>query len=125
MSHQAYLPEPAPPPPGWYPDPGAVNTMRYWDGRAWTAQSAPMMPPQPPVVIAAPAGVNHLIHLILTLVTCGMWAPVWLLIAMLDSRPDNAPPWPTWTKVVGGVLLVLLIAASAWSQAHGTVTGTR
>lgn len=24
------------PPPGWYPDPIAANSQRYWDGRSWT-----------------------------------------------------------------------------------------
>lgn len=27
-----------PAPPGWYPDPGAAHTERWWDGTAWTAQ---------------------------------------------------------------------------------------
>lgn len=30
-------------PPGWYPVGGV---QRYWDGRAWTAHSAPLAPPQ-------------------------------------------------------------------------------
>lgn len=29
------------PPPGWYPDPGGVNTQRYFDGTKWTDQLAP------------------------------------------------------------------------------------
>lgn len=28
-------------PPGWYPDPGDQKRLRYWDGRAWTAATAP------------------------------------------------------------------------------------
>ena len=35
--------DPAPPvaPPDWYVDPGAPSAWRYWDGRAWTAHTAP------------------------------------------------------------------------------------
>ncbi|MEV4158032.1 hypothetical protein AB0J48_33905 [Nocardia salmonicida] len=29
-------------------------------------------------------GPNHGLHLVLTLITCGMWAPVWILVVILD-----------------------------------------
>lgn len=35
-------------PPGWYPDPHAVNTQRYWDGKAWTDKMAPLASPRKP-----------------------------------------------------------------------------
>ncbi|MCM0618606.1 DUF2510 domain-containing protein [Paenarthrobacter sp. MSM-2-10-13] len=28
-------------PPGWYPDPSDPRLVRWWDGRAWTANQAP------------------------------------------------------------------------------------
>ena len=28
-------------PPGWYADPSGVAAWRYWDGRTWTAHTAP------------------------------------------------------------------------------------
>lgn len=28
--------------PGWYPDPSAPGTQRYWDGSAWTDHTAPI-----------------------------------------------------------------------------------
>lgn len=30
------------PPPGWYPDPQAMGSQRYWDGQGWTANTAPL-----------------------------------------------------------------------------------
>ena len=27
--------------PGWYPDQNDTNSMRYYDGRAWTSQTQP------------------------------------------------------------------------------------
>lgn len=32
-------------PPGWYPAPDDPNLMRYWDGSAWTADTAPLNVP--------------------------------------------------------------------------------
>lgn len=60
-----------PPPPGWYRDPSAPHTERWWDGTAWTdhrrAPEAPTPPPPPQpgggggraraTVLAAAAGV--------------------------------------------------------------------
>jgi Domain of unknown function (DUF4190)/Protein of unknown function (DUF2510) len=30
------------PSPGWYPDPEAQGTQRYWDGKIWTDNRAPL-----------------------------------------------------------------------------------
>jgi hypothetical protein len=30
------------PAPGWYPDPEQAKTQRYWDGKKWTEQRAPL-----------------------------------------------------------------------------------
>lgn len=111
----ATKPVPPPPtvPAGWYPDPdnttgfryGSVPSMRYFDGVQWTEQRAPMPrtqhrqspTQQQPIVIAqtiapiAPqvvvynGGTNHGLHLVLSLLTCGMWLPVWLIIVIVNG----------------------------------------
>jgi uncharacterized RDD family membrane protein YckC len=49
-------------PAGWYPDPSSPGQQRYWDGTAWTdntapgAGAAPTAPPVPPVGAYAPPG---------------------------------------------------------------------
>jgi hypothetical protein len=30
-------------------------------------------------------GVNHGLHLVLTLLTCGMWAPIWIILWVVDA----------------------------------------
>jgi hypothetical protein len=77
---------PAPAPqPGWYPDPSGAPGQRYFDGHQWTISA----PPQPSIVInnfvAPTSGPNTALHLALTLFTCGMWLPVWLIIAVVAA----------------------------------------
>jgi len=46
-------------PPGWYPDPERVGSMRYWDGHIWTEQRAPgasqPLPPPPGMTQPVPS----------------------------------------------------------------------
>lgn len=44
---------------------------------------APNHPPKP---------TNHVFHLIMTLVTCGLWAPVWIVVAL--SHKSGAGRYP-------------------------------
>jgi threonine/homoserine/homoserine lactone efflux protein len=100
---------PAPAPqPGWYPDPSGGPGQRYFDGHQWTISA----PPQPSIVInnniVAPAGgPNTALHLALTLFTCGMWLPVWLIIALIDNRQARAVRQPSRTSPV----LIAVVAA--------------
>jgi hypothetical protein len=100
---------PAPAPqPGWYPDPTGGPGQRYFDGHQWTIAAPPPLP-QPPIIInnniVAPAtGSNTALHLTLTLFTCGMWLPVWLIIALVDNRQARA------AGQVSGVSPALIVA---------------
>ncbi len=92
---------PTPPAAGWYPDPSGQPGQRYCDGVKWTNHFTPYapVPPPPSVVVnntigAAPApgvavavsgGVNHALHLVLTLLTCGLWLPIWILVAIFSG----------------------------------------
>jgi hypothetical protein len=73
-------------PPGWYPD--GRGAVRWWDGNRWTGHVQPR-PPVAVVPVAQPlpkryvtrgvSGTEHLIHLVLTVATCGLWLIVWLI----------------------------------------------
>ena len=107
-------PPPPPPvvPAGWYPDPdnetgfrfGGVPSMRYFNGVHWTDDRVPMqrrqqvnqspqqpiiiaqqIAPQPRVVVYNNSGTNHGLHLVLTIFTCGLWLPVWIIIAIIEA----------------------------------------
>lgn len=43
------------PPAGWYPDTQQPEMLRYWDGSAWTAHTAPVAPSEQPKVDPVPA----------------------------------------------------------------------
>jgi hypothetical protein len=116
------------PVPGWYPDPSGAPGQRYFDGRQWTYPAPPPAPP-PSIVInnhvgartplVVSAGPNHALHLVLTLLTCGMWLPVWLIVAVASSPRTRVAGQPassstTARLVVGAIggLFVLSLAIS-------------
>lgn len=117
------------PQPGWYPELSGTLGQRYWDGQQWT-HYAPTPPPQPSIVInniAAPTpvvvttGPNHALHLILTLLTCGLWLPVWLIVAIAGRQVQVAglPTRSNTGRIIGGLFggLFLLGLAVTHSQA--------
>lgn len=83
------IPTPPATPPGWYPN-GPVQ--RYWDGTAWTDHTAPLPHAGPHAstgsssstyaVTTGPRPFNHVVHLILTICTCGFWLPFWIVFAL-------------------------------------------
>ena len=76
-----------PAPAGWYPDqyPGIE---RWWNGDGWTEarRAQPESVIQQQVTVnPTPKRVSHLLHLILTILTAGLWLPVWIIIALAKS----------------------------------------
>jgi hypothetical protein len=65
--------------PNWYPDPTNYGLMRYWDGRQWTEHRSAAPTPQATAVVynnvqVRGGGSSDVgIHLILTILTCGLW----------------------------------------------------
>lgn len=99
----------APSPAGWYPDPSGAG-QRYFDGTRWTehrravlteqqrtailqralvdftgAQSrvVAQSPTSARIVVGNPP--NHVAHLLATIFLCGLWLPVWLIIAATNQ----------------------------------------
>lgn len=115
--------------PGWYPDPTGQPGQRYHDGRRWTAHFVPAPPPAPAqpqavaVAVANGGGTNHALHLVLTLFTCGLWLPIWLIAAIFGGGgsssvaigTNGAPVRVSNSRPLGfiGVLGALLLLGAA------------
>lgn len=86
--------------PGWYPDPHTPG-LRWWDGVQWTGHVQPAQPPAlTPWTTSPPPPANHLLHLALTVLTFGLWAPVWILVAVSANRAQAS----YWQQVNAGSL---------------------
>ncbi|QGJ88789.1 membrane protein [Mycobacterium phage Yecey3] len=46
-------------------------------------QPYPYYPPVQPTVM--PVRTNHAMHLMLSVISCGLWLPVWIFVAMINS----------------------------------------
>ncbi|MFL0243135.1 DUF2510 domain-containing protein [Mycobacterium sp. SMC-17] len=81
------------PAPGWYQDPSGQPGQRYHDGRRWTEHFVPTAPatPAPAVAVAVSTGggPNHALHAILTFLSCGLWLPVWILVAIFGGSSSS------------------------------------
>jgi hypothetical protein len=82
---------------GWFPDPTGQPGQRYFDGYRWTQHFAPTPPPfvQAPapavaVAVSSGGGANHALHAVLTFITCGMWLPVWILVALFSGSSRSS-----------------------------------
>lgn len=88
---------------GWFPDPSGQPGQRYYDGQRWTPHFVPTPPPvvapPPPsvaVAVSSGGGPNHALHAVLTLLTCGLWLPIWILAAIIGAASGSS------VAVVGG-----------------------
>jgi DNA uptake protein ComE-like DNA-binding protein len=92
-------PGPGSPPPAHGQPPTVVNVNNY---------SAP----QPayawiPVIGSSPNGNIHIVHLLITVFTCGAWAPVWIIHAIIMAANDKrkviypVPPMPVPPSTIG------------------------
>ena len=81
---------------GWFPDPGGQPGQRYYDGRRWTQHFVPTPPPSAPapsavaVAVSSGGGANHALHAVLTLLTCGLWLPIWILVALFSGLSGSS-----------------------------------
>lgn len=134
---------PAMPAPGWYPDPGGQPGQRYHDGRRWTQHFVPTPPgtPAPPAVavaVAAGGGANHALHAVLTLLTCGLWLPIWFLVALfggssssvavgtgagVSARTSNRSTLMVVAAVLGGLFVLGTAAEHPWLIAVLAIIG--
>jgi Protein of unknown function (DUF2510) len=94
--------QPDRPAAGWFPDPSGQPGQRYYDGRRWTQHFVPTPPPSAPaptavaVAVSSGGGANHALHAVLTFLSCGLWLPIWILVALFDSGRGSS------AVVVGG-----------------------
>ena len=133
---------PQTPAPGWYPDPGGQPGQRYHDGRRWTQHFVPTPPAAPAapavaVAVATGGGVNHALHAVLTLLSCGLWLPIWILAAIFGgssssvavgggagaiARTSNRRPLMV-VAVLGGRIVLGTVAEHPWLIAVLAVLG--
>lgn len=75
--------------PGWYSDPAGSGGQRYFDGMEWTAHYTPPMPmayqQQQPYIVPVSHGSDHTFHLLMTVFTCGFWAPIWAICEIMSA----------------------------------------
>lgn len=92
---------------GWYTDPYTLG-QRWWDGQQWTEYTLLGREDRQDRLDTALAGLlaqggriesrtayqavvlagrdtNHTVHVILSVCTCGLWLPIWLLAAGTSS----------------------------------------
>jgi hypothetical protein len=77
-------------PANWYSDPTAPGVTRYWDGVKWTEHrhaAAPLATATVVNNVQVRGGGDSMValHIVLTILTCGAWLPIWLLIEIIKA----------------------------------------
>ena len=70
-------------PPGWYPDSWDVLTVRWYDGREWTAHVQPRVPAPASRPRANPLVVAAVVGSVLLVTLAGIGLLAWLVRTML------------------------------------------
>jgi hypothetical protein len=134
--------ETRPLPAGWHPDPTGQPGQRYHNGQRWTDHFVPNPPPvQAPAVavaVSAGGGTSHGLHAVLTLLSCGLWLPIWILVAIFSSGTSASSsvaigPGGAIAKagskkfvplmVVGTLILIGVVKEHPWLLAVAAVVG--
>jgi hypothetical protein len=55
-------------------------------------------PQEKKAVIAERQTPNHVLHLLLSVITCGLWLPVWLLLGLFGNGPWLCPSCAARTR---------------------------
>lgn len=78
-------------PAGWYET--GDGRRRWFDGRQWTDHYAPMLTLVPTFV--EPQRVHrptaHGFHLIMVIMTIGLWTPVWVAVTVCNAVRTSEP----------------------------------
>lgn len=78
--------------PGWYDD--GTGHQRWFDGNAWThhyadqqaVQAQPQYAPQQVIVNQRKNyKTSHAFHLVMSIITLGLWLPVWLIVGLYNA----------------------------------------
>ena len=81
------------PEPGWTMPQHEAATRAYW---AAIQRHTGISPATRPGLTTS----QHILHLLLTVFTCGLWLPVWIILAIRSTRTvtpaDPAAPMPVW-----------------------------
>lgn len=75
--------------PGWYPHPQMANTLRYWDGKAWTDQVAPAPVAAPPSR-SGPGVFTIAVGVLLAVLLCAIVYTMATANDGLDCATENA-----------------------------------
>lgn len=60
-----------------------INGHIFTEDRRWVPLAQPQhYQPQPQVIVQQGKPTNHAFHLIMTILTLGLWAPVWIIVAV-------------------------------------------
>jgi Protein of unknown function (DUF2510) len=62
----------------------ATGTAAGWRVEVLTPTSA--------TLVRYPPRASHLLHFVLSVLTCGLWPPIWLLVAIIEGSRKRVPP---------------------------------